>query len=187
MHSIIALDKQLFHFINSTCANPFLDWLAPVIRNPITWAPLYLFLIVFVLVNACKNKLLWILFVIALAVLANYISSDLIKNNIWRVRPCNDPELAGKMRFLLNYRPISSSFTSSHAVNHFALAAFFYYTLKMFLGKWALLFWFWAFIIIFCQVYVGVHYPLDVICGAVIGFILGYLPARLFNTKCGFR
>jgi undecaprenyl-diphosphatase len=87
------------------------------------------------------------------------------------------------VRFLLSYKPQSSSFTSSHATNHFALAAFFYFTLKKYFNKWGLLFFCWAFMICYAQVYVGVHYPFDVICGGIIGFSIGYGFARFFNLK----
>jgi undecaprenyl-diphosphatase len=113
------------------------------------------------------------------------ISSDLIKENFFRIRPSNDPELISSARVLLSYRPQSSSFTSSHAFNHFALAAYFYFTLHKDLGKWTGLFFFWAFIIIYAQVYVGVHFPLDVITGGLIGFLFGYLSSRSFNKTYG--
>lgn len=127
----------------------------------------------------------WAIIAGCTATLSNFISSDIIKENIWRVRPCNDPLLADNIRLLLSYKPQSSSFTSSHAVNHFALAAYFYYTLKDHIGRWSLIFFVWAFAIIYAQVYVGVHFPLDVLCGGLIGFILGYLPARNFNRNYG--
>lgn len=85
----------------------------------------------------------------------------------------------------MKYRPQSSSFTSSHAANHFAMAVFFYCTLSKHIGKWALLFFVWAAVIAYAQVYVGVHYPIDVACGGLIGIVFGYLSARLFNKFYG--
>ncbi|MEQ1554224.1 MAG: phosphatase PAP2 family protein, partial [Ferruginibacter sp.] len=103
--------------------------------------------------------------------------------NIFRLRPCNDHTLRDTFTLLIGYRPQSSSFTSSHATNHFAMAAFFFYTLKQYFGKFSVLFFIWAALICFAQVYVGVHFPLDVICGGIIGFIFGYLCATSFNKR----
>ncbi|MBK8953405.1 MAG: phosphatase PAP2 family protein [Chitinophagaceae bacterium] len=118
--------------------------------------------------------------------LTNYISSDIIKELVWRPRPCRDAAIAHQVRFIVEYCPQSSSFTSSHAVNHFGMAAFIYLTGRNLFGKWLQLFFLWAFIVIYAQVYVGVHYPLDVLCGAVVGMLTGYLTASIFNKRVGF-
>jgi undecaprenyl-diphosphatase len=72
------------------------------------------------------------------------------------------------------------SFPSSHAVNHFALAAFFYYTTPFIPIKWRFIWYIWAFSISFAQVYVGVHYPSDVILGGFIGFYFGNIVAKIY-------
>lgn len=183
MNIIISADRKLFEFINDHLHNPFLNWLMPLVRNSIIWLPLYMFMLVFILLNFKKDKYWWIFFAIGTAVLADFISSDLIKKNFFRLRPIHDPYFANKINYLLSYKPGSSSFTSSHATNHFAMAAFFFFTLKQYLGKTAWVFYFWAAIICFAQVYIGVHYPLDVVCGGIIGFVFGYLSARSFNRR----
>jgi undecaprenyl-diphosphatase len=185
MEKIIALDRQLFSKLNGEWHSAFFDSFFPILRTSQTSYALYIFLGVFVLMNADKNKWWWIVFTILTAVLTDFVSSDLIKENFLRLRPCNDDSLVPPARFLLNYRPQSSSFTSSHAVNHFGLAAFFYYTLRHYFKKWALLFFLWAGSICYAQVYVGVHFPLDVVAGACIGFLFGYLSARSFNKHYG--
>lgn len=86
------------------------------------------------------------------------------------------------VRFLLPARPGNGSFTSSHAANHFGLAMFLYATLKNYLGKWMLLFFVWAFFICYAQVYVGVHYPFDILGGAVLGCLIGYGTAYLLKN-----
>jgi len=185
MKYIIHIDKALFKLINGTWHNDFFDTLMPIIRNAKTWIPFYLFLLLISIFNFKKNKWWWIFFAAITPILTNYISSDLIKGNFWRLRPCNDPKMADSVRFLLTYRPQNSSFTSSHATNHFALATFFYLTLKDYFGKWSLLFFLWAFVIVYAQIYVGVHYPLDILAGGIVGAFIGYLSAKLFNTKFG--
>ena len=181
MHTIITADRQLFGYINDHFHNNFFDLLMPFVRNSITWMPLYIFLLFFILLNFTKDKWQWIALTACTVILTNFISSNLIKDHIMRLRPCNDPAFADRIRFLLSYRPQSSSFTSSHAVNHFAMATFFFFTLKKYIGNAAWLFIFWAALICYAQVYIGVHFPLDVTCGAILGIVFGYLSARLYN------
>ena len=183
MDIIISADRKLFEFINDHLHTTFLDWLMPLLRNSIIWLPFYIFMLVFVLINFNKYKYWWMFFAIGTAILGDFISSDLIKQNIFRLRPINDPYFANKINYLLSYKPGSSSFTSSHATNHFALAAFFFFTLKKYIGNIAWLFYCWAALICFAQVYIGVHYPLDVLCGGIIGFVFGYLSATSFNRR----
>ncbi len=183
MQQVLELDKHLFTIINSKWHSNFLDATLPLLRHAMVWAPFYLFMILFGLINFKKTGVWWVLFAAGTVALTNIISSDFIKENIFRLRPCNDPEMAANLRFLLSYKPQSSSFTSSHAANHFGLAAFFFFTLSPKIGKWAWLFFAWATIVIYAQVYVGVHYPLDVICGGLVGFLFGYLSARSFNKN----
>jgi undecaprenyl-diphosphatase len=183
MDDLLRFDQQFFYLINGKWHNAFLDSVLPVIRTSQLWVPLYLFLLVFMLVNFGTRAIWWIVFVALTAVLSDFISSDIIKANFFRLRPCNDPDLIPQARTLLGYRPKSSSFTSSHATNHFTLATFFYFTLKQYIGAWGWLFFVWASIIIYSQVYVGVHYPLDVLAGAAVGMALGYLSARSYNKQ----
>jgi membrane-associated phospholipid phosphatase len=163
--------------------NAYLDAVLPLIRHSKFSIPLYLFLLVFALMNFQKNKWWWITFAVLTVVLTNFVSSDIIKENLFRLRPCRDAELGN--RLIVNYCPQSSSFTSSHATNHFGMATFFFFTLHDYFPKWRYLFYVWAFSIIYAQVYVGVHYPLDVLSGAITGFVLGYLSARSFNRNYG--
>lgn len=76
---------------------------------------------------------------------------------------------------------MSSSFISSHATTHFGIAMFIYATLRDFAPYWMPLFFAWAAIIAYAQVYVGVHFPIDIFCGALVGCLIGFLISRLFN------
>jgi undecaprenyl-diphosphatase len=78
---------------------------------------------------------------------------------------------------------MSGSFTSSHAANHFGLAMFSFLTLRPQIGKWAWLFFLWAAAIGYAQVYVGVHYPTDIIGGAVLGMLAGLLSGGFFQRR----
>lgn len=185
MEQILSLDRYFFKTINNHWQNNFFDWLMPWLRNSNVWIPLYLFLLLLIVINFKKTGWWWVIFAAGTAILTDFISSAVIKENIIRLRPCNDPQIAEWVNVLVGYRPQSSSFTSSHATNHFGIAMFWYITLKNKLGNWPLLFFLWAFSISFAQVYVGVHYPLDIACGALIGILIGYLSGKSFNRNYG--
>lgn len=185
MQSVLQADRYIFHFINGVWHNSFFDGLFPLIRQADFWIPFYLFLLVFVLLNVRKSG--WYILIIACtAAISDMLSSRVIKELIWRPRPCRDPEMSGLVRVLVDYCPQSSSFTSSHAVNHFAIATFLVITLYPFFKKWIYLLYLWAFLIIYAQVYVGVHYPFDVLGGAVVGTAIGYFMGKFCNYKTGY-
>jgi len=184
---VIELDHQLFFAINGKWSNAFFDSVLPYTRESIIWLPLYLFLLVFIWMNFGKQGLWWALFFICLAACCDLVSSKLIKENIMRARPCRHPEIADHVRFLVNYCPQSSSFTSSHATNHFGMATFIYFTLRSYTSKWLALIFLWAAMIAYAQVYVGVHFPLDVTSGALLGIFIGYLMSVIFNKKMGLQ
>ncbi|MGB4774751.1 MAG: phosphatase PAP2 family protein [Daejeonella sp.] len=168
------LDRNLFFAINHGLANPFFDWLMPWLRNPWLWSPLYLFILVFFLYQYKKQGLILLGFFVLTFAITDYLSASIIKPAVARLRPCNDPQIKTGVHSLIHCGS-GYSFPSAHAANHFALALF---LIRVFYRRWkavlplALL---WAFLISFAQVYVGVHYPFDVMGGAVIGSIIGCL------------
>lgn len=181
------LDYHLFSKLNGEWHTAFLDKIIPFIRESYLWIPFYFFLIIFTTVNFKIKGWLWVLFFLINVMVSDFVSSDLLKENFIRTRPCHDPLLVGAIRFLVSYCPSSSSFTSSHAVNHFAAAMYIFTTFKKTLGNyWGLLF-LWAFFISYAQVYVGVHFPLDVFCGAIVGIILGYIIGEIYENKIGLN
>lgn len=176
---LLQLDLKVFLFLNKDMSNAFFDWLMPVLRNPYTWAPLYLFLLIFFIRNYGKRGIIMALFYFLSFAATDSLTASVIKQQVKRVRPCN--ELALKEHIHTRVRCGSGySFPSAHAANHFAMGLF---LLVLFYRKWkpiiplSLL---WGVSIGFAQIYVGVHYPLDVLCGAIIGSIIGFLIARLF-------
>lgn len=184
-NALVKFDYHLFHKINSDWQNPVFDYIFPFIREPTLWVPFYFFLIVFVIINFKKRGLYWIFFFAINAMLSDFVSSRLIKGNFPRLRPCRDPLLSDSIRFLVEYCPISSSFTSSHAANHFSAAMFIFMTFRKSINPWWGLVLVWAFAISYAQVYVGVHFPIDIICGAIVGALLGYIVSSFYNKKIG--
>jgi undecaprenyl-diphosphatase len=184
LQQIIHADFNLFRLINSHWTNDFFDHVFIFVRQAMIWAPLYLFLLLFVVLNFQWKGWWWACFFILCVALTDSVSSHILKDAIGRLRPCMNPALADQVRFLANYCPNSGSFTSSHAANHFGMATFIACTLgrEHRYWRWA---YAWAALISYAQVYVGVHFPLDVLGGALLGLGAGSLLARIFNRRIG--
>lgn len=172
MQELLQFDTALFLKINQGLSNSFFDWLMPLLRNRYFWIPLYIFIVGFCIVKYKKTGLYIIAGLLLTFALSDVISSRVIKPNVNRVRPCNDSSLAGQITSRVHCGT-GKSFPSSHATNHFGLAVF---LIGVFYRQWkailpvAIL---WAASISFAQVYVGVHYPLDVFAGMILGIIVG--------------
>jgi len=179
-------DQALFLKINGAWTGAWGDIVMPVIRDQRTWYPLYAFLLVYVIWKFRWKALPFIVIAGLTVALTDQVSSTFIKNYFGRVRPCSEPLLAGWVHLRVGRCPQSGSFTSSHAVNHFGLAAFIFFTLRPWFRKWAWLFFAWAGLICYAQVYVGVHYPGDVAGGALLGILLGRLTAAVFRRRFNF-
>jgi membrane-associated phospholipid phosphatase len=156
----------------------------PFLRQQEFWYFFYLFLLVFALYNFGIKGCWWAVSLIMTAIISDLFSSSLIKHLIFRYRPCMEPDIADQVRVLVNYCPQNSSFTSSHACNHFAAAWFIFITLNQ-TGSWRWLLFVWAFIICYAQVYVGVHFPFDILGGAILGTSIGYGMSFLFKKQFG--
>lgn len=181
---LLRFDHWLFQKINQVWINPFFDLVLPFMRQQEFWYFFYLFLLVFILINFRVKGCWWAITLIMTVIIGDLLSSSLIKELIFRFRPCRDPNLADQVRVLVNYCPHSSSFTSSHACNHFAAAWFIFITLNQ-TGSWRWLLFLWAFIISYAQVYVGVHFPLDIFGGAILGSSIGYAMSKFFRMQFG--
>lgn len=177
---IVHIDQEIFLAINQGLSNPVFDWLLPILRNPYTWAPLYLFLVIFFIKTYGKTGILIVVMTLATFGASDAVSSHLIKKSVKRVRPCND--IVFKEEVNIRVRCGSGfSFTSSHATNHFALAFFW---IALFRRKWKHAMWLcitWATLISVSQIYVGVHYPFDILCGAILGILIGIATGYIFK------
>ena len=184
MQTLQQLDVSLFLFFNKDIANPFLDAVCPLWRNKFFWIPLYVFLGA-LFFKKYKWQSLWVVVFAALVVLlADQISASLIKPFFARLRPCNNPELVAQIKLLVRCGS-GYSFVSSHAANHFGLAVFLCFLFKQ---TWVrILLMLWEASIAFSQVYVGVHFPADVCCGALLGIAIGWLVGTIFNSKIGVK
>jgi len=174
MSELLEFDRALFFLINDAGHNAWLDALMPYWRDRFFWIPLYVALASFVVWKFGTAKgAFFILAVIVAASLADLTSSRLIKQNVERLRPCNEPEIKEQVNLLVHCGG-GYSFTSSHAANHFAVAVFLCFTLGRLYRRIRLPLLLWAASIAYGQVYVGIHYPLDVVCGALLGTLIGW-------------
>jgi len=182
IEQIIEYDKFLFSLINGQWHSNFLDSILPFIRNKYFWIPLYLFIVSFMILNFKKKSIWMIIGLILTIIIADQISSSLIKPYFERLRPCNDSSLADTVRLLVNCGG-GKSFTSSHATNHFAIATLLSFILRPHFKFVSLVLVFWAGLISYAQIYVGVHFPFDVFCGALLGMTIGFIIYKLLENR----
>ncbi len=181
LDQLIQLDHQFFFSINHGVSNPFFDWLMPVLRDRYTWIPLYVVLVVYFIRAYGLSGLILAGFLVLTFAATDTLSSRVIKQVVARERPCNDALIKDQVNNLVDCGT-GYSFPSSHAANHFGVAIFLtmiFYRKGTWIMPAAI---FWAASICLAQVYVGVHYPFDVISGAIFGSVIGYLFALLYRS-----
>jgi len=183
LDELLQRNNEAFHLINGVWNSALLDFIMPWLRNKYAWAPLYLFIIGFMLLNYRWKGLMALLYLGITVLLCDQISSGIIKQYFEIPRPCNDPALADHIRLLVNCGS-GFSFPSSHAANHFGTAVFLgvLFSRKRIILPVALL---WAALISYAQIYVGVHYPLDIAGGALLGATIGLLTSFLCKWHLG--
>lgn len=186
LHKLEQWDQWLFIQINNYQSNPFFDSIMPYLRIAYFWIPLYLFLLVFIPANFKNRGWWWCLIFLCTVSLCDMTSTNLFKNVFHRLRPCADIDFFQNVRLLVDSCGGKYSFTSNHATNHFGMATFIFVTLRPVVKKWVWLAFLWAAIIGYAQVYVGVHYPFDILGGAAIGFLFGWMLGTFFNKRFGF-
>jgi undecaprenyl-diphosphatase len=178
------IDKFLFTLVQHDSDNAILDVVMPVIRDPYTWVPFYIFMLYYALRRGQQHA--WIFIGLSLLTFAvtDSFTAQILKPMFGRLRPCHDPDMTQTIRMVIDCGGLYSM-PSSHAANHFGLAAFWYYTIKnMGAAKaemrwWRGLYW-WAGVICYAQVYVGKHYPFDIVAGACTGLLAGFGMSRIF-------
>jgi undecaprenyl-diphosphatase len=162
------IDQQLFLWLNSH-HNEFFDGFMLLVTNKTTWYPLYAVIIAFLIFKLRKDFWLFVLVISLTITIADQVSSGFLKPTVERLRPCKNETIADQIHIPGGCGGLYG-FTSSHASNHFAVAM-----LLALIGrkwsKWVYLFFPWAAIIAYSRVYVGVHYPGDIIVGGIIGII----------------
>ena len=181
---IINVDKKIFTFFNSSIANPVFDIFFPIITNQDIWIiPILLGIIILSIRGGTKGRIASIVLIIGV-ILADYSSAQIIKPYFQRLRPSHD--ILDQIRLLVP-KGGRYGFVSSHAANMYVSATI----LGYFYSKQKRLFFTIASLVAFSRVYVGVHYPADIVFGGLLGYGLGWITItswviiKMKNLKAG--
>jgi undecaprenyl-diphosphatase len=173
LDQLLQYDKELFLFLNNL-GSPTWDELWLVITNKLTFIPLYAILLFLIYKRLGLKALLLIVLIVAVMIAFTDQITNLFKYIIVkRPRPCREEELQGIMRFVAP-RCGRYGFFSGHSANSMAAAVFVGLILRPYYKKLIFILLLWSATVAYSRIYVGVHYPLDIICGMTFGAIAGF-------------
>lgn len=164
---ILKLDRELLLYLNSF-HTPWLDPIMLLITKTFFWLPLYLFLLYLVFRNFKKESWIVLIGVAITILLADQITSSIMKPFFERLRPSREPSLVGLVHLVNGYNGGKYGFASSHAANTFATALFFFLLFRD-RYRWVWILFVWAVVMTYTRIYLGVHYPGDIIVGMLVG------------------
>lgn len=173
------IDRDLLLFGNSL-HNSFFDAVIPHLTDFWVWIPLFIWW-TYELYKIYGKKLALIIICVVGLLVATDRTSVLIKNSVKRYRPTHNIELKDKIYVVNEYRGGQYGYVSSHSTNAFAVAFFIFLLIKTKPKKWMKISLFlWAFIFCYTRIYLGVHYPFDLLSGALLGALLAFLLYKIF-------
>ena len=180
MDHLLQTDTSLFYFINNTMQNSLFDRIMPVITDIHYWKIVILIVWLALIVKGGNKGRVAAILVIVVVGLSDLLIAQVIKPVVARIRPCN---VLPHVNLLVGCGGLESySFPSSHASNIFAAASFFGYKYKRLVAVFISI----AILVAYSRVYVGVHYPFDVLGGAVIGVICAGIILIIERRICLF-
>ncbi len=174
---IITLDKELLIYLNGFGSTTY-DGLWLIITKQVYWTPFFLFLAYLLYKKIGIKKLGIIILFIAIILFCCNTSVEFFKATFQRLRPCNDPELKDIIRIV--HQSDSYSFFSGHASNSMATMIFLYLILKKYY-KYTFLIFLYPLIFAYSRIYLGVHFPTDILTGYVFGAIFGYVFYKIYQ------
>ncbi len=175
LEKFIQYDKDLFVFLNGLGTENWDSfWMS--VTNQFSWIPLYLLFFYLIFKSLGWKKGIALLFLTALLVTFSDQLTVFIKNSFGRLRPNRDPSINEFIRILKNNK--SFSFVSGHATTSTAVSLFMHLTLKK-NYRFTILFFIWPILFAYSRIYIGVHFPLDVTFGALLGILLGFIFYKL--------
>lgn len=171
---LLNLDKDLFLLLNKVGCNGFVDRVFEQISNKYFWIPSYVLAAIVLYLQGGKKQ--WgLISILALGVavgLADWISVHGFKNVFMRPRPCHSEGLVGLVQTLNGKCGGKFGFVSSHAANSFAIVGYLIQGARFQKFKWWIIGW--GCLVAYSRVYLGVHYPADILCGAILGWFIGH-------------
>jgi undecaprenyl-diphosphatase len=171
LEKIVALDKDLFVFLNGLGSETY-DGLWLLITKQINWIPFFLLLAYLLIKNLGWKAFGFVMLFIALLLLVGNETVEFCKVVFERLRPCNEPELKNSIRIV--HQSDSFSFFSGHATNSMATMTFVFLILRKY-SKYAFLVFLYPLIFAYSRIYLGVHYPTDILTGYTVGATMGGL------------
>ena len=173
-------DREIFLLLNGW-HHPWVDAFFWITSLVITWIPLYLFFI-FLIIRKYNKKSWVVICCAAVLVFSTDRSSVWIKNSVQRYRPSNNLEIQAKVHLINNEKGGQYGFVSSHAANVWGVAAFVLLVLNKFSRCWLLFIFLWAATVSYGRIYAGLHYPGDVVGGALLGFFIAVILFKIHDT-----
>lgn len=177
LEKLLSLDTQLFIYLNGLGSETY-DWLWLALTIQFNWIPFFLLLFYLIYKKLGIRQTVYLLFFVAVLVLVTDQIANLFKYTVQRVRPCNNSEINTIIR-VVQVRN-SFSFFSGHAANTMAVSTFLYLIFKKQFKFMGLLF-LWPLIFAYSRIYLGLHYPLDILSGYLCGLITGYLMYKAYQ------
>ena len=171
------IDEALFLYLNGM-HNNFFDFLMHWITMQETWYPFYLLLASWIIWKYKRKGIPVILILIISIVISDQFTSAFMKPFFERLRPCHDPQI-GTLVHVVDACGGLYGFASSHASNSFALATLLYLFFRS-NYRYTSIFFIWATLVSYSRIYVGVHYPGDIITGAMIGILIAWILYYLY-------
>ncbi|TAF63394.1 MAG: phosphatase PAP2 family protein [Cytophagales bacterium] len=174
-------DTALFLLLNGL-HHQYLDVLMVYISSTTLWIPLYVALLygLYKQLNNFKHWAIISLLIILSVLVADQITSSLMKPYFKRLRPSHTTSLESKIHLVNQYKGGKYGFASSHAANSFAIATFLYLLMGSRIGFGLFI---WAFLVSYSRIYLGVHYPLDILFGSLVGIFSATLLFRFVPNK----
>jgi undecaprenyl-diphosphatase len=173
---LLELDRDLFIYFNSLGSETF-DPIWEVITKQVSWIPVFAIILYLAFKRLGWRHALLVVGMVALLIAFTDQTTNLFKNGFQRLRPGNNPEIAGFIRAIQHRQ--SFSFISGHASNSMAVAFFLYKVLKPYL-KYMGFFFLWPLIFAYSRIYLGLHYPGDILVGYIWGLFTGFLILKLY-------